>query len=167
LKKYVFTFAVLLFCGSLPFGYAKYHEQNNRFFFDQKVMAHAMGGMMDKNGNTQIYNNHEAALKQSIANGYKIIELDLILTKDQEIVCSHGWSEKTYADTGVPYKSAAPVMTYDEFMNIKIQGTYDTMDLNDFIYYVKTYKDIIWELDFRTISYDEAHTIAQKLVAAL
>ena len=136
-------------------------ETSDVNFFDNKVMAHALGGYK---GNK--YNNHELALKQSIENDYKFIEVDLILTKDEKLVCSHGWSKQTYLDTGVEYNKKNPVMTYEQFMSTKIQGKYDTMDVSKFVEYVKEYDDIVWELDLRTLDYNASVKTATAIVKA-
>ena len=129
-------------------------------------MAHAMGGLYSDDGNIEIYNNHAVALQNSINNGYKIIELDLILTSDEKLVCSHGWKKQTYNDTGVKYNSNEPIMSYDRFMNTKIQGKYKTMDVYDWKEYVINNPNILWEVDLRTISYYEASVTAEKLCEA-
>lgn len=60
-------------------------KDSNRF------IAHASGGLSDGQGNEIKYTNTFEGLQQSIKRGYKLIELDLIITKDNKIVASHDW----------------------------------------------------------------------------
>ena len=137
-------------------------EVSEREFWDTKILRHAMGGIEDENGK-HVYNNTVEALENSIKLGYKTIEIDLILTKDNKLVCSHGWSYETYKNTGVEYDSENPVMTYDEFMNTKIQGKYTTMDAETWLKYAISNPDIMWEIDFRTLDDKQANMTAIKL----
>lgn len=117
MKKVLITIAImLLFVGILSNPIVSASEKDNSFFGKETVLRHAMGGMYDNEktkSNPMIYNNTVEALENSIKKGYKLIELDLILTKDNELVCSHGWSEQTYKDTGIydKYDAKNPVMT--------------------------------------------------------
>lgn len=50
------------------------------------LIAHALG-----NAGEYIYTNTKDALEESIAEGYKTLEVDLSLTSDKEVVCRHTW----------------------------------------------------------------------------
>lgn len=129
-------------------------------FFQYKIMAHALGGLE----NTYTYSNTLEGLQQSLALGYKFIEVDLILTADNKLVCSHGWSEQTYKDTGVRYDRNNPVMTYEQFMNTKIQGKYTTIDATKIVEMMKKNQDIYVEIDLRTLDKATATKTAQAIV---
>lgn len=120
-------------------------------FFTYGVMSHALGGLAGK----YKYNNALEGLQQSLEIGYDFIEVDLVLTKDNKLVCSHGWSENTYEDTGVEYNAENPVMTYKEFMNTKIQGQYTTIDANYIYKTMKENPNILFEFDLRTLTNEE------------
>lgn len=128
-------------------------------FFKFKLMAHAMGGY---DGN--IYNNTDEAFQVSYRNGFRFIETDLILTSDKEVVASHGWDANTYEKTGVAYNSKKPIMSYKEYMNTKIQGNFDTIDIDKVISYLKKYKDLYLELDIKADDKESAKIIATKIV---
>lgn len=57
-------------------------EPSNEIF-----IAHA-GGVISNN----IYTNSKEAVLKSLQNGFKYIELDLLITKDNHIIASHDWS---------------------------------------------------------------------------
>jgi glycerophosphoryl diester phosphodiesterase len=112
-------------------------------FFENKYMAHAGGGY---EGN--IYSNTEEAIRNSIDNGYKFIEVDMTLTSDDKLVCSHGWDKNTCEATGIEYTDGkAP--TYDEFMSWRIHGKYGTIDASTVIEIMKEYPDLLVEIDLK------------------
>ncbi|HHU74091.1 MAG TPA: hypothetical protein GXZ28_05615 [Clostridiales bacterium] len=132
-------------------------EVDNPKFFEHKYMAHATGGY---EGN--IYNNTEEALINSIENGYIFIEIDLTLTADNKLVCSHGWDKATCEATGIEYTSKTP--TYDEFMSWKIQGKYNTIDVSTIIDYMKEYPDLLIEVDLKKFNAKKTKIMINQLV---
>ncbi|OPJ60336.1 glycerophosphodiester phosphodiesterase family protein [Clostridium oryzae] len=130
--------------------------------FKYKLVAHALGGLENK----YTYSNALEGLEQSTKNGYKFIETDIILTADDRLVCSHGWSKFSYTQTGVPYNAENPIMTYDQFMNTKIQGKYTTVDASTIVEYMKEHKDVYFNLDLRILDRETAIETTEKIVQA-
>lgn len=126
-------------------------------FFQNQLMAHALGGY---EGN--IYNNTEEALVNSIRNGYKFVEVDMTLTADNKLVCSHGWDKATCEATGIKYTGKAP--TYNEFMNWKIQGKYKTIDAKTVIDYMRKYPDLLVEIDLKKFNAKKTKIMIEQLV---
>ena len=110
-------------------------------FFVNKYVAHAGGGFEDN-----VYSNTKEAILNSIENGFNFIEIDLTLTSDDKLVCSHGWDKNTYEAIGVDYEG---VPTYNEFMSWKVQGKYDTVDADDLIGIMKEHPDLLIEIDLK------------------
>lgn len=81
------------------------------------LIAHA-GGAIDGNK----YTNSLEAVKQSIANGYKFIELDLLVTKDGKIVAAHDWRYFNRI-TGHQHLDKQ-ALSVSEFRKRKIHGKY-------------------------------------------
>lgn len=135
-------------------------KTGNFIFFNFSVVAHALGGLEGK----YTYSNSLEGLKQSLENGYKFIEVDLVLTKDNKLVCSHGWSEQTYNDTGVAMNKKNPVMTYEQFMKTKIQGRYTTIDAAKIAEIMRENKNLLFELDLRTLDKETATNTAKAIV---
>lgn len=131
-------------------------------FFQNNLMAHALGGLDNKH----TYSNALEGLQQSLKNDYGFIEVDLILTSDNKLVCSHGWSEQTYKDTGVFMDMDNLVMTYDKFMDTKIQGKYTTIDVSTIVSTMKEYKNLLVELDLRTLDKKAATQTAKAIKKA-
>ncbi len=96
-----------------------YKAVNSRLvpsFPDSILISHA-GGMI---GGLH-YTNTKEALQNAIAVGYRYVELDLALTRDSTLVCSHGFED--FAEDYVP--------TLREFREHRFGGKYTTMTLAD------------------------------------
>lgn len=126
-------------------------------FFHNKLMAHALGGF---EGNK--YNNTEEALISSIENGFNFVEVDMTLTSDNKLVCSHGWDKATSESTGVKYTGKAP--TYKEFMSWKIQGEYNTIDAETVIDYMREYPNLLLEIDLKKFNAKKTKLMIEQLV---
>lgn len=158
MKKYIKILSfilILILVTSSPLICA-----NEKSFWDYKIVRHAMGGY----GGT-IYSNHEKALKKSIEKGFKFIEVDMILTNDDKLVMSHGWDKYSCKYNGIKYsKKNKTNMTYKKFIKLKMHGKYNTMDANQFSEYVLNNKDILWELDLRTLNYTQSVKTAKAII---
>lgn len=132
-------------------------------FYCSSLMAHATGGLIGENNEKYTYNNNELALNNSIKNRHCIIEIDISITVDDKLVCTHGWNKKSYNSIGVKYNKKNPIMTYDEFMETKIHGMFTTMDADRWLYYVEQYPNIIWFCDLKTLSDKDALRTAKAL----
>ncbi len=125
-------------------------------FFANNYMAHAGGGYEES-----IYNNTEVAILSSIQNSFKFIEVDMLLTLDNKLVCSHGWDEATYKATRIDYKGTP---TYDEFMSWKIQGKYNTIDASSLIDIMIEYPDLLVEIDLKKYGAKKTMIMIEQLV---
>lgn len=81
------------------------------------MIAHA-GGAIDGDK----YTNSLEAVKQSIVKGYKFIELDLLITKDDKIVAAHDWRSFNRI-TGHQHLDHQ-VLSLNEFRSRKINSKY-------------------------------------------
>ena len=126
-------------------------------FFENEYMAHAGGGY---EGN--IYNNTEEAIINSLDNGFRFMEVDMTLTADNKLVCSHGWDKNTCKATGIEYLDKTP--TYDEFMGWKIQGKYKTIDASTVISCMREYPDLLVEVDLKKFGQAKTKRMIYQLV---
>ena len=89
-KIYVFFLLLILYIIFININngskISKKLNENNNIFSSNSFIAHAGGGYQDI-----AYTNSQEALTGSIENGYKLIELDLLVTKDKKIIASHDW----------------------------------------------------------------------------
>ncbi len=75
-------------------------EHEVQWYEESCLVAHALG-----NAGSYTYTNTKDALEESVAEGYKTLEVDLSLTSDGEVVCRHTW----YSDEfGVSYDGEIP-----------------------------------------------------------
>jgi glycerophosphoryl diester phosphodiesterase len=142
------------------FGMVRITVDDKPVFFQNKLLVHALGGLED----TFSYCNALEGLNQSLASHRPFLETDMILTCDNELVCSHGWKKKTYRLTGVPYPADHPVMSYQTFMQTRIQGKYTTIDAKKIADTMMEYPRLLLELDLRTLDREEASKTAKKIV---
>lgn len=94
--------------------YQEYKKDTSRF------IAHAGGKIGDFT-----YTNSLEALNKSYNNGFRLFELDIILTKENEIVAAHDW-EYWAKITG--FKGELPA-TRAEFLNHPIHKLYTPLEL--------------------------------------
>lgn len=125
---------------------------------ENKYVAHALGGI-----DNYSYTNSKEAIELSLSKGFKLFELDIKLTKDNKLVCVHGWKETDYNNKlGIPYDTKNPVLSYNEFMNIKIQKKYTPLSYKDFTSYL-TNNDMYVMLDVGNISYNDTLKIYKEI----
>ena len=94
----------------------------------RELIAHA-GGVLDG----YVYTNSLEALQNAVANGYKYIEADLLLTSDSVLVAAHSWEDFNRMTGNVHRGDSA--MTLASFQNQRIHGRYTPLTasmLNDF-----------------------------------
>ncbi|BCN28906.1 glycerophosphodiester phosphodiesterase family protein [Anaeromicropila herbilytica] len=159
----ILLFELLLFVPSMKTNANEGNQKVEFTAFDTNdLVAHALGGLENK----YIYSNSLEGLRQSIEKGYKLIETDLILTKDGRLVCFHGWNQATYKNTGLRYDQKNPIMTYKEFISKRIQGKFTTIDISTIVDYLATTEDIYFVFDLRTLTKKNAIKTAEQIKVA-
>ncbi len=145
LKSFAYLlFAALFVCISWLVLYAEtiLNNRNNTkpypFYNDELAKCHLIahaGAAIDGN----IYTNSREAVENSIKNGRKYIEIDLIKTSDGHYVAAHDW-ERINQMIG---KDGDEPLSLAEFKNAKLLGKYTTMDTNDIRELFEKYPDWI------------------------
>lgn len=79
--------------------------------------------------------NSKQSVDKSISDGYKVIEVDISITKDNEAVCINRWTKKTFDKLKINSKNGLS-LSYKEFMNMKICEKYDPLDAGMIYQYV-------------------------------
>lgn len=97
------------------------------------LIAHAGGGI-----NGLKYTNSLEAMEQSIEHGFKMIELDLLISSDGRIVAVHDWKsfhEMTNSNnTGsISSKEFESKIIYDKYKTLNISTAIDILDKNDVV----------------------------------
>ncbi|MEZ9567227.1 glycerophosphodiester phosphodiesterase family protein [Vibrio splendidus] len=97
------------------------------------LIAHAGGGI-----NGLKYTNSLEAMEQSIEHGFKMVELDLLISSDGRIVAVHDWKtfhEMTNSNnTGsISSKEFESKIIYDKYKTLNISTAIDILDENDVV----------------------------------
>jgi len=98
-----------------------------------ELVAHA-GGVVGG----YVYSNTLEALQNSVARGYRLIELDFMPTTDGRIVLTHVWH---YMTTRVP-GAYDHIVSYDVFMSYRLYNRYTPMNLEMLIDFLDEHPDI-------------------------
>lgn len=108
-----------------------------RFFISRNLIAHALGQV-----HGVLYTNSLEAFNNSYKQGYRFYEVDLTLTKNNEVVCFHGYNKDIYKKFGIKTKK----FSYEDFINGNIFTNatvkFTPLDLKDFIKIMKQNKNI-------------------------
>ncbi|MBQ8694722.1 MAG: hypothetical protein IJ513_03665 [Bacteroidaceae bacterium] len=94
----------------------------------RELIAHA-GGVLDG----YVYTNSLEALQHAVENGYKFIEVDLIMSADSVLVAAHSWEDFNRM-TGNAHRGDSAMML-EQFVEQRIHGRYTPMTaamVNDF-----------------------------------
>jgi glycerophosphoryl diester phosphodiesterase len=103
-----------------------------------RYIAHAGGAYY---GYT--YTNSLEALNSSLDKGFKLFELDLIKTQDNEIVAAHDW---TYWKAITGYTGSIPPLL-SEFKGTKIHGSLTPLSMSDIVSWFDKNKEAILVTD--------------------
>lgn len=126
-------------------------------------MLHALGG----DGPRTYLNSLEVA-EHRYREGARLFEADVSLTADHKLVLAHGWSKHDYVSRyGLPYTADSPVPTHAEFKSWKIQGHYETADIQDFVLFMQDHSDAFVMIDIGNQEYEETKDIYTELSALL
>lgn len=111
---------------------------------DNKYIAHAMGGI-DK----RVYTNSLEAFEYNYKLGYRVFEIDLALTKDNQVVLLHSWDKKGLKDLGLPESWRENKPNLNEFLDTKINGVYTPLSFREVCELGKKYKDVKFVIDVK------------------
>ena len=120
-----------------------------------KLIAHAAGGIDGK-----AYTNSREALQKSYANGYRLIEIDFILGKDNKVVARHDWTD-SYGQKA--FIAAGQPLTRANFMSSKYYDKYASLDLSSVIKLMSELPDIYVIVDAKTMSVDDTIAIYKEI----
>lgn len=122
-------------------------------WIEHKLIAHALGDIDDNN-----YTNSLEALTESIEEGYKLVEADILLTSDNQLVLRHDWQierfikfNQSYTDDG----SGIYIPSLDEFKSYKIYDQYTSMTFRDLLKFMQKHKDFYVITDTKYLSPEE------------
>ena len=133
--------------------------QYKKTIASNNYMAHALGGVDGKT-----YLNSLESLNNSKKKGFKLFEVDIKLTSDNKIVCLHDWNQGGYKKLGIKYNKNNPIMSYEQFMDIKIQKEYTPIDFKTIIDFIKANNDVYFMIDIGSQNYEYTYNIYKRIV---
>lgn len=118
-------------------------------------VAHAMGGLDGKD-----YLNSIDGFYPAYEKGYRIFEMDILLTSDHVAVGKHRWG----VDLSDPTTKKGNAVSYQEFKNTKIYGKYTPTSFLDILNLMQKYPDFYLMTDSKSTQPDAAKKEFQILV---
>ncbi len=109
------TLLILLFLQSVPV----FADETEKHCQPEKIVAHGGGAYLGYETTNSV-----EALKHSIQSGYKMIELDMDLSKDRRIIMIHDWDR-----TAVHYfgRNFNKKITLNKFLKLSIHGQFEVL----------------------------------------
>ncbi|WP_186438486.1 phosphatidylinositol-specific phospholipase C/glycerophosphodiester phosphodiesterase family protein [Cohnella terricola] len=108
-------------------------------WMQNRMIAHAMGSV----GGMSYTNSYEAFMT-NYNRGYRLFEVDLMMTLDGKVVAKHGWTKKIQPD--LPVKSGHKP-TLAQFKDALIYGEYQPLSWEDIVSLMAKYPDVYVILD--------------------
>ena len=127
------------------------------------MVAHAMGGI-----HGQAYTNTYEAFVANYEKGLRIFEVDLLLSKDDDLIARHEWGESFtklmgQQDELEPDHQGA-VLTSAEFKAAKIMGQYEPLTWDEILDLMEFYPDVYIITDTKQIKPEEIDQIFGAIV---
>lgn len=137
----IFILVLTTICSEVQ-GKAEPYEwvKNNKF------VAHALGGIDGK-----AYTNSLEALEASYKKGYKVFEVDLVLTSDKELAARHDWLEMFEQKLHESPKDNNKPISLKQFKSTKIYRKYTPLDFKDICVFMNKHKDVYLITDTKGI----------------
>ena len=110
-----------------------------------KYICHALGAIDEYS-----YTNSKEAFIRNYEKGYRVFELDLKFTSDDELVCFHSWRNNDLRKIlGIDREKSEnrEPLSSEVFLNAKIYGKYTTLSFEDFAKLLNDYPDCYIVLD--------------------
>lgn len=119
-------------------------EQKKTYPWQKKLVAVGLGGQQLQYTNM----NHLGTMQEKWKDGFRKFEADVRLTSDGKMVCVNGWSDTTYDKynmDSLQHEEGSP--SYDEFMQKKAYGVFESCDMQQLISKFSTLKGATLFLD--------------------
>lgn len=133
----VIVISICIFSQSIAapvFAAEKGEETDSETRKYEILIAHG-GGTVDGIRSTSSVD----ALEKAVQNGFKMIELDMVFTKDGELVMLHDWDRTTVNYLKEKLKSA---LTLRDFENRRIAGKFKPLTMNKLAEFLKKHEDV-------------------------
>ena len=120
-----------------------FKERFNYDWIDKtKYIAHAMGGI-----DRRAYTNSLEAFKTNYKMGYRMFEIDITFSVEEEPILLHSWNPEGLKKLGLPSAWNENRPTKSQFEDTLVNGMYHTLSFEDACKLMQKYKDITFVLD--------------------
>lgn len=105
---------------------------------ETKYIAHAMGEV-----NGHCHTNSLEAFLTNYRKGFRIFEVDLILTSDQQLAARHDWQPylAVMFEQNLPNEMNGKPLSLEEFKSYKINGNLQPLSFADVVYLLRIFRD--------------------------
>lgn len=141
----VLCFFVLLF--SLACETVAEQKGFSKTLKETKYIAHAMGEV-----NGHCHTNSLEAFLTNYKKGFRIFEVNLILTSDQQLAARHDWQPYLAAmfEQNLPNEMNGKPLSLEELKSHKINGNLQPLSFADVVYLLKIFRDAYIITDTKT-----------------
>ncbi len=131
----------------------------------ERYIIHAAGYVTDPEGRKLSYTNSMEALQNCYDLGNRVVEIDLMSTSDDEIVCAHDNEDEdikqwAYEVDDAGWMNNPP--TKETFLAAKFAGTLTTMSLDDLAGFMKEHADLYVVTDVKDDNRDVCEAVRER-----
>lgn len=116
--------------------YSPLVDEQEAWYCNNAIISHAGGGIYG-----QTYTNCLEAMELSVANGINVIEVDMVISSDNQIILKHDWDENEEGND--------MILSHDEFMSKNIEYLYTPMDLEALFEFMTKHEEIYIVVDVK------------------
>lgn len=140
-------------------GYSGGIDRFNYDWTKYRYIAHAMGGIDGKD-----YTNSRQAMEYNYKKGFRVFEVDINLSSDDELIAWHSFSKDNLKDMKIPTKYSSKRPTLSEFKTLKPYGKYNTMSFKDIVNYMEDHRDMYIIIDSKSTKDATIRKVYEKIV---
>lgn len=140
-------------------GYSGGIDRFNYDWTKYRYIAHAMGGIDGKD-----YTNSRQAMEYNYKKGFRVFEVDINLSSDDELIAWHSFSKDNLKDMKIPTKYSSKRPTLSEFKTLKPYGKYTTMSFKDIVNYMEDHRDMYLIIDSKSTKDATIRKVYEKIV---
>ena len=147
LEKIFLPFVIILLMTALTGCGDRFDSKGYDYSWLEKnrYICHALGSIDEYS-----YTNSKEAFLQNYEKGYRVFEIDIKITSDDELVLFHSWRNKDIKKIlGIERDSDEnkEPLSSEEFLGAKIYGKYTPLSFEDFTKIIKDYPDCYIVID--------------------
>lgn len=125
-----------------------------------RMIAHGLGSV-----NGMVKTNTLDAMRESYRKGYKVFEVDLLSTSDNQLVATPGFYEYLSFRYGKPIPEDKPSPTWEEFMNFHPNATLNPIDFKTIVRIMSANKDIYLVTDTKMTDFTQVQKQFKEIVS--